>query len=158
MRKAIAYSSLLQISREEPWTALSIFHLHLHLSLNRQGRWGTTYHLTTSFLHFSLSSTALWNLANSQTLTLYLFVCPPYLPPPLSLCLAKWVSLMEGRHAHTTVVCVSLRWTDGHRVVRLPAGSWHGLPHWCHGLCMKCVLSCGSTSFLCIVFFFAALL
>ena len=25
-------------------------------------------------------------------------------------------------------------------MVRLPAGSWHGLPCWSHGLCMKCVV------------------
>ena len=51
---------------------------------------------------------------------------------PLSLCLARWFwrDLMNGRHDHTTAVCVSLRWSGGLRVVRLPAGSWHGLPHW----------------------------
>ena len=32
------------------------------------------------------------------------------------------------RHDHTTAVCVSLPWSGGLRVVRLPAGSWHGLP------------------------------
>ena len=37
-----------------------------HLSLNREGRWGTTDDLATSFLHFSLFSTALWDLANFQ--------------------------------------------------------------------------------------------
>ena len=31
---------------------------------------------------------------------------------------------------HTTAVCVSLQWSRGLRVVRLPAGSWHGLPRW----------------------------
>ena len=48
---------------------------------------------------------------------------------PLSLCLARWFwpDLMNGRHDHTTAVCVSLRWLGGLRVVRLPAGSWHGL-------------------------------
>ena len=35
------------------------FHYHHHLFLNREGRWGTTDDLTTSFLHFSLFSTAL---------------------------------------------------------------------------------------------------
>ena len=30
-----------------------------HLSFNRGGPWGTTYDVTTSFLHFSLFSTAL---------------------------------------------------------------------------------------------------
>ena len=43
-------------------------------------------------------------------------------------------------------------------VVQLPAGSWHGLPCWWHGLCMRCVVSCGSTSFPWLVFFFGALL
>ena len=39
-----------------------------HLSLNREGRWGTTDVFATSFRHFSLFSTALWDLANiSQT-------------------------------------------------------------------------------------------
>ena len=41
-----------------------------------------------------------------------------------------WPDLMNGRHGHTTAVCVSLQWPGGLRVVRLPAGSWHGLPRW----------------------------
>ena len=51
---------------------------------------------------------------------------------PLSLCLARWFwpDLMNGKHDHTTAVCVSLWWSRGLRVVRLPAGSWHGLPRW----------------------------
>ena len=51
---------------------------------------------------------------------------------PLSLCLARlfWPDLMNGRHDHATAVCISLRWSGGLPVVRLPAGSWHGLPHW----------------------------
>ena len=51
---------------------------------------------------------------------------------PLSLCLARrfWPDLMNGRHDHTTAVCVSLQWSGGLRVVRLPSGSWHGLPRW----------------------------
>ena len=51
---------------------------------------------------------------------------------PLSLCFTKWFwpDLMNGRHDHTTAVCVSLRWSGGLRVVRVPAGSWHGLPRW----------------------------
>ena len=48
---------------------------------------------------------------------------------PLSLCLAKCflLDLMNGKHDHITAVCVSLQWSGGLRVVRLPAGSWHGL-------------------------------
>ena len=48
---------------------------------------------------------------------------------PLSLCLARWFwpDLMNGRHDHTTAVCVSLRSSGGLRLILLPAGSWHGL-------------------------------
>ena len=49
---------------------------------------------------------------------------------PLSLCLERWFwpDLMNRRHVHTTAVCISLQWS-GLPVVRLPAGSWHGLPY-----------------------------
>ena len=40
-------------------------HHHLHQSLNRQCRRGITDDFATSFLHFSLFSTALWDLPNS---------------------------------------------------------------------------------------------
>ena len=51
---------------------------------------------------------------------------------PLSLCLVRWFwpDLINGRHDHTTAVCVSLHWSGGLHVVQLPAGSWHGLSHW----------------------------
>ena len=42
------------------------FYHHHHQSLNREGRWGTTDDFATSFLHFSLFSTALWDLSNSK--------------------------------------------------------------------------------------------
>ena len=73
----------------------------------------------------------------------------------LSLCISRWFwpDLMNGRHDHTTTVCVFLQWAGGLRVVLLPAGSWHGLPHWWHGLCMRCIESCGSTSFPWLFFF-----
>ena len=50
----------------------------------------------------------------------------------LSLCLARWFwpDLMNGKHDHTTAVCVSLRSSGSLRVVRLPAGSRHGLFRW----------------------------
>ena len=54
-----------------------LHHHHHHLSLSREGRWGTTDDFTTSFLHFSLLSTALWDLVNSAFLvlsTIYLFM------------------------------------------------------------------------------------
>ena len=60
----------------------SYFILHLHLSVNHKGRWGTTDNFTTSFLHFSLFSTALWDFMNSRPvhslmLSSHLFLCPP---------------------------------------------------------------------------------
>ena len=72
----------------------SSFHPQHHQSLSRKGRWGTTDDFTTSFLHFSLFSTALWDLANSGPvyslmLSSHLFLCLPCLLPP-SLCLAEW--------------------------------------------------------------------
>ena len=86
-----------------------------HLSLNRKGRWGTTGDVATSFLHFSLFFTALWDLAHCRPVPDVVF---PPLPlsalssSPVSLCLARLFlpDLMNGRHEHTTAVCVSLRW------------------------------------------------
>ena len=84
-----------------------------HLSVNRKGRWGTTDDFAASFLHFSLFSTALWDLPNSKPvyslmLSSHLFLCLPFFP--LSLCLARWFwpDLMNARHDHTAAVCVSL--------------------------------------------------
>jgi len=121
---------------------------HHHLSLNREGRWGTTDDLTfppfSPFLHCPLG------LGELQA-------CPfpdvvfPSLPlsafssSPLSLCLARWFwpDLMNGGHDHTTAVCVTVRWSGGLPVVLLPAGTCHGLPRWLHGLCMGSVVFCG---------------
>ena len=91
--------------------------LHLHLFLNRGDRWGTTDDFTTSFLHFSLFSTALWNLSNSRPVHSLMLPSHPFSSVhlvffSLSLCLARWfwLDLMSGRHVLTTSVCVfSLR-------------------------------------------------
>ena len=61
-----------------------------HLSLNREGRWGTTDDFATSVLHFSLFSTALWDLANSTPfhslmLSSHPFFCLPCLLPPFTV-------------------------------------------------------------------------
>ena len=61
-----------------------------HLPLNRKVRWGTLDDFTTSFLHFSLFSTALWNFANSSPihslmLSSNLFLCLPCLLPPFTV-------------------------------------------------------------------------
>ena len=59
--------------------------LHFHLSFNFGGHWGTTGDFTTSFLHFSLFSTVLWDLGH-----------PPQIPTlnlPKSHCLPQKVWL-----------------------------------------------------------------
>ena len=63
---------------------------HPHLSFNSEGHWGTTGDFTTSFLLFSLFSTALWDLANSRSvhslmLFSHLFFCLPGLLPPFTV-------------------------------------------------------------------------
>ena len=56
----------LKLQRELPKLTINHHHHHHHQSLNREGRWGTTDDFATSFLHFSLFSTALWDLPNSR--------------------------------------------------------------------------------------------
>ena len=68
---------------------VSYHHRH-HQSLNRESRWGTTDDFATSFLHFPLFSTALWDVANSSPvyslmLSSHLFLCPPCLLPPFTV-------------------------------------------------------------------------
>ena len=41
-------------------------HYYHHQFLNREGRWSTTDDVATNFFHFSLFSTALWDLLNSK--------------------------------------------------------------------------------------------
>ena len=65
-------------------------HHHHQQSLNRKGRWGTTDDFATSFLHFSLFSTALWDLVNSMPvhslmLSSHLFLCLPCLLLPFTV-------------------------------------------------------------------------
>ena len=65
-------------------------HHHHHLSFNREGCWGSTDDFATSFLHFSLFSTALWDLVNSRPvhslmLSSHLFLCLPCLCPPFTV-------------------------------------------------------------------------
>ena len=71
------------------YTAQCIMHHHHHLSLNREGRLGTTNDFTTSFLHFPLFSTALWDLPNSGPvhclMSSHLFLCLPCLLPPFTV-------------------------------------------------------------------------
>ena len=111
--------------------ANQVKHHHHHQPLNREGRWGTTYDFATSFLHFPCSPlptgtcrTPGLSIPTSSFVRLVFF--------PLSLCLSRWFwpDLMNGKHDHTTAVCVFLRSSGDLHVVQLPAGSWHGLPRW----------------------------
>ena len=93
-----------------------LHHHHHHQSLNREGCWGTTDNFATSFLHFSLFSTALWDLLNSRSVHFPDVVFPPLPLSALSsspftvLCLARWFwpDLMNGKHDHTTAVCLEV--------------------------------------------------
>ena len=113
-KQHLQYSSMWETSETNPFVSTfmpcniallaQIHHHHHYQSLNRTGRWGTTDDFATSFLHFSLFSTALWDLPNSGPvhflmLSSHLFLCPPCLLPP-SLCLARWFwpDLMNRRH------------------------------------------------------------
>ena len=95
------------------WPSLRWGHHHHHQFLNREGRWGTTDDFAISFLHFSLFSTALWDLANSRPvhslmLSSHLFLCLPCLHSPFTVpCKMFWPDMMNGKHDHTTAVCVS---------------------------------------------------
>ena len=82
-------------------------HHYHHLSLNREGHWGITDDFTTSFLHFFL--------------LLPLFHCA--LQDDFGQ--SWWTGDMT-----IPLQFVSLRWSGGLRVVRLPAASWHGFPRW----------------------------
>ena len=66
------------------------FSHHHHQSLNREGRWDTTDDFATSFVHFSLFSTALWDFPSSRPvhslmLSSHLFFCPPCFLPPFTV-------------------------------------------------------------------------
>ena len=70
--------------------------VNLYLSSNRGCRWCTTDDFTTSFVHFSLFSASLWDLANStpvhsQIMSSYFSVCLPcLLPPSIVSCKMVW--------------------------------------------------------------------
>ena len=87
---------LWDIRLTSPHKAASL--ISTHLSLNSEGRWGTTDDFATSFLHVPVLSTALWDLANSRPLhslmlSSHLFLCLPCLLPrftvPCKMVLAR---------------------------------------------------------------------
>ena len=96
------YGSMLQGQKNRnlvkfPESKVQIHHHH-HQSLNCEGHWGTADDFATSFFHFSLFSTALWDLPNSRPvhslmLSSHLFLYLPCLLPafivPCKMVLAR---------------------------------------------------------------------
>ena len=86
---SVAHSSLAVILVKVSFSSRDTHH-HYHLFLNHEGRWGTTDDFATSFLHFSLFSTAFLDLPNSRPvhslmLSSHLFLCLPCLLPPFTV-------------------------------------------------------------------------
>ena len=128
---------------------------HHHLSLNCKGHWGTTDDFTTSFLHFSLFSTA---------------PCPDVFPPlPLSASSSSpfhcVLHLQDGfgQTCWTGDMTIPLQFEslyDGQEVFLwsnclLDLGTDFLIGNM---VLVRCVVSCSSTSFPWLVVFFGALL
>ena len=99
-------------------TSASRVHDHHHQSLNRKDRWSTTDKFATSFLHFSLFSTALLDLPNTRPvhsllLSSHLFVCPPTMCDDTNThkytCAHAHTHTQTRTHAHTTHTCTRTR-------------------------------------------------
>ena len=112
---------------------LLLFFVHLHLSLNRGGRWSPTDDFTTSFVHFSLFSTALWDLANSRPVrslmpSSHFFFCPPCLLPLLpTFIVSRKMDLARPDERETWLFHCSSRFftmVRSLRVIRISAESW----------------------------------
>ena len=99
-------------------------HHHHHLSLNCKGHLGTTGDFASSFLHFSLFSTAFWDLVNcrpvhSMMLSSHVFLCLPCLLPPFTVpckmvltILLQFVSPYDGQEAFVWSDCLLNLCTD----------------------------------------------
>ena len=121
--------------RRHPKVYLQNLRLHLHLSIATAiGAPQMTSQPVSSILLRSPLPSGTWRTPGLSISWYYLptssSACPVFFPPFLCLARLFWPDLMNGRHVHATFVCISLRWSGGLRVVRLPAGSWHGLPRW----------------------------
>ena len=84
------------------WWNIIKCHYHYHLSLKREGRRGTTDDFTTSFLHLSMFSTTLRDLANSRPvhslmLSSHLFLWLPCLLPPFTMSCKKVLARPDER-------------------------------------------------------------
>ena len=139
------------------------FHHH-HLSLDGEGRWGTTDDVTTNFLHFPLFFTALFDFANSRPIHWWHFPDVVFRPLPLSaLSSSPFHCALQDSFGRT--------WLTGDMIIPLlQFASLYGgqeLFVWSDCLldlgtnllvgnmvfCMRCVVFYGSTSFPWIIFF-----
>ena len=103
---------------------------HFHLSFICECRLGTTGDFKTSFLHFSLFSTGLWDSANSRPvhslmLSSHLSLCFPCLLPPFPVP-CKMVMARPDEQETCLYHCGLHLFLMVRRslVVHLPAGSW----------------------------------
>ena len=123
---------------------------------------GAPHDFATSFLHFSLFPTALWDLPNSRPVhspmfSSHLFLCLPCLLPPFTVP-CKMV-LTRPVERETRPYHCSLRLYDHQVFVWSNCLLDLGMDFLvCNSLCMRCVIFFGSTSFSWLVFFFGALL
>ena len=111
VHRSTVYLSHTSINNPASITVQAAAHHHRHHQyLNREGLWGTTDEFATSFLHFPLFSTALWDLPNSRSvhslmLSSHLFLCPPFLLPratfkKASACLTHLFSHQSSAGGH----------------------------------------------------------
>ena len=79
----------------------------------------------------SISLSSKIQLMGSLVTSIFLYACESW-TLTAELCLARWFwpVLMNGKHDHTTAVCVLLRSSGNLHVVQLHAGSWQRLPRW----------------------------
>ena len=147
----------------QPWYNPEVVH-HYHLSLNREGRWGTTNDFTTSFLHFPLFCIALRDLVNSRPvhslmLSSHLFLCLHCLLLPFIVPCKIVLARPDERetwpyHCSLSLFTIIRRFSCG------PVTCWilartSSLVTWS---LYEIIVSCGSTSFAWLGFFFGALL
>ena len=150
-------------SRDRVWNNA---HSSPHLSLNSRGRWVTTDDFTTSFLHSSLLSTALWDFANSRPvysliLSFHLFFCLPCLLPPFTVSCKMVFARPYDRetwpyHCSLRLYMMVRRSSCGPNACWILART-SSLVTWSLYE-MRSIVSGGSTSFPWLVFFFEALL
>ena len=101
----------------------------------RGGRWGTTDDFTTSFLHFSLFSSALWDLAKSgpvhslMLLFFHLWCCLPSIPTPSRNLCVLGSKDMRRRGGGTYNLSFSLLWISVSSVSRKETKTKISLTH-----------------------------